>query len=308
MPRSEPLVFAVIIITLMLLIQTRSEHFSFAPQPTITNTSSSFSIAQISDTQYLSQEYPALYSDTVNWIVTNRYQYNIQMVIHTGDIIDRCLDTQQWTNANTAMQSLTTNGIPYTWDAGNHDQEPCKVIGGGSPMNPWIGINYPAFNPENMRSRPYWVSDLFQGKNTAVQFTYGARTFLIINLEYEANSTALSWMMHLIETHPNDRVILATHDYIDSHCVPSQVFGEQVRTILNRYPQVVLTMNGHYTGECHQQVGFREETMFDLQGDHNQKGSAAVRLFTFNGNQVTVSTFSLCDNSWLPDSFTFTVP
>ena len=44
------------------------------------------------------------------------------MVIHTGDIVQVANSTNDWINANNAMMQLYNNGIPYCWDAGNHDQ------------------------------------------------------------------------------------------------------------------------------------------------------------------------------------------
>jgi hypothetical protein len=48
----------------------------------------SFSIVQITDTQYLSSSYPSSGQQLTNWIVANNASYNFKMVIHTGDIVD----------------------------------------------------------------------------------------------------------------------------------------------------------------------------------------------------------------------------
>ena len=101
----------------------------------------------------------------------------------------------QWQNANTYMSTLLNAGIPYTWDAGNHDQISDDGSCSGNPDGGWIGSQFSAFDVSTMRSQPYWVSDINDGKNTAVQFTYGNYNFLIINLEFHANQTALDWMI-----------------------------------------------------------------------------------------------------------------
>jgi predicted MPP superfamily phosphohydrolase len=147
-------------------------------------TDDSFSIMQISDTQFLSVSFPQLFKDTTSWIVNNSANYNLKMVIHTGDIVDNInsssgaySDPAQWNNANTAMSSLLNAGIPYCWDAGNHDQIPWNDASGT-----WLGSSYTAFNAGNMRSKTYWVSDTADSKNTAVKFSYNGYDFLIINV------------------------------------------------------------------------------------------------------------------------------
>jgi hypothetical protein len=271
-----------------------------------------YSIMQITDTQYLSASDPALYTKTTNWIVNNTQTFNLQMVIHTGDIVDACNDTTQWANANTAQIVLYNNNVPYNWDAGNHDQM-CTRNGAGNPNKPWIGINYPAFNATKMETKPYWVSDLFQGKNTATKFTYGGRNYLIINMEYDANSTVINWATNLIQSCPNYSIIVATHEYITPSGNYEERWASALKTTLTSYPNVFLTMNGHYSASSNstfqRMVGTREETMFNLQSIDRPKGAATVRIFTFNttSSTVIVSTYSVYSNIWLttPYSYSF---
>ena len=68
--------------------------------------------------------------------------YNVKMVIHTGDIVDTEGNRTQWLNANQSMSILLNNGIPYCWDAGNHDYN----------STCWIGYQFGAFNPQIMQS------------------------------------------------------------------------------------------------------------------------------------------------------------
>ena len=109
---------------------------------------------QIGDTQFLSSSYPQLFTDTTNWIVNNAASYNLKMVVHTGDIVDNIngtpaiSDPVQWSRANTSMSLLLNAGIPYCWDAGNHDQIPWNDANGT-----WIGSSYAAFNATNMHAK-----------------------------------------------------------------------------------------------------------------------------------------------------------
>ncbi len=182
--------------------------------------SNSFSIVQITDTQFLPQTYPALYNNLDNWIVNNSQAMKIMMVVHTGDIVNIANVPAQWANANNAMMIFYKHGIPYCWNCGNHDDllpRNGTRIGDGDPDTSWLGGNYPAFNVTIMRQERYWVGDIFDGKSTAVQFHYGNYRFMIINIEYNANQTVLDWMQTLIKSNSSVNVIVATHNFLNGN-------------------------------------------------------------------------------------------
>ena len=179
---------------------------------------SCFSIMQVTDTQYLSWLNPELYYKTTQWIVDNSQRFNLKMVVHTGDLVDTPTHISEWEVANKAMMTLYNNGVPYCWDAGNHDQLPPNETANlwlGDSNTDWLGSQYPAFNHTIMRKQAWWLSDVFNGKNTAVNFSVDGFRFLVINVEFLANSSALEWMQTLIRNNPDANVIVATHDYLN---------------------------------------------------------------------------------------------
>jgi hypothetical protein len=291
---------------------------------------SSFSIMQITDTQYLSWQNPNLYYDLTKWIVNNSASYNLKIVVHTGDLVDTPTHASEWEVANTAMMTLYDNGIPYCWDAGNHDQLPPNASADpwlGDSNTDWLGSQYPAFDPGLMRTRSYWVSDVFDGKNTAVAFSYLNYRFLVINLEFLANSSAIDWMQNLIRSNPNANVIVATHDYLNmtggygtrsvsNEGVLDYTWGNNFKATLDQYPNVFMTISGHIqsrtTGAYNKQVGNREEIFFNRQELNGQLGAASVRIYSFNltSMQVNASTYALDTQTWLVDAqnqFSFSI-
>jgi hypothetical protein len=252
-----------------------------------------FSVVQITDTQYLSDSAPALFNGLTSWIVNNSRALNLMMVIHTGDIVQDANSTMDWINANNAMMPLYNDGIPYCWDAGNHDTFYSSVTGLGGPNLGWLGENYPAFNVTAMRQQPYWVADINDGKDTAVQFTYGSYHFMVINIEYDANQTVLNWMQTLLKCNPNVNVIVATHNFLNGEggygytTYPVDVtWATNFESLLNNYPNVFMTLNGHdiNTGGTayNKRVGSREEIFFNRQEVDNQTGAATARIYVFN--------------------------
>jgi hypothetical protein len=253
-----------------------------------------FSVIQITDTQFLSASDPGLFDGLTSWIVDNSGALNLTMVIHTGDIVNVANSTVGWSNANNAMMQLYNNGVPYCWDAGNHDQlNSTNEAGGGDPDGSWLGGNYPAFNATLMSQEPYWVSSIFDGANTAVKFSYGNYSFMIINLEYDANQTVLDWMESLLVANPTVNVIVATHNFLNGYGTyggnrnPNDIrWATNFEKLLNNYPNVFMTLNGHDANDggtaYNKRVGNREEIFFNMQEVDNQTGAATARIYALN--------------------------
>ena len=294
---------------------------------TATGNSTEFSVVQITDTQYLTESYPGLFDGLTSWIVNNSLALNLKMVIHTGDIVQDSYSTTDWSNANGAMMQLYSNNIPYCWDAGNHDQfrdsGTSGTNGDGDPNLSWMGQNYPAFNATIMRNQTYWAGDINYGKDTAVQFAVGQYRFMIINLEYDANQTVLNWMESLLQSNPNVNIIIATHNLLNGDGgygyppnAASMVWATNFENLLNIYPNVFMTLNGHSVGSAmaaNIRVGQREEIFFNMQDADGQQGAATARIYTFNltpnNETVTVNTCETFENDQYltdePNQFSF---
>ena len=279
-----------------------------------------FSIMQITDTQMLSAYNPTAYENLCNWIVNYSAvgSNNLQMVIHTGDIVNNGNDRTQWQNANNAMMILSDNNIPYCWDVGNHDEIPSNA-----PQSNWYGNQYSAFSPTNFENKSYYVSDYYVGMNTAVQFQVGNYKFLIINLEYLATQDELNWVSNLLDTHTDYNIILATHYYINWQGAldpqDSITWPENLSNLLNNYPNVFMTLNGHdyddtqftdTAGHNFAQNG-RAQIEWDWQAYDSFQGAESARIYTFNltSKTITANTYDVASGGWVADSgnsFNFT--
>ena len=165
---------------------------------------------------------------------------------------------------------------------------------GGNPNGVWIGKNYSAFSAVVMRQKPYWAGDIFDGKNTCVEFAYDNYHFMVINLEYNANQTVLTWMQNILKNYPNMNVIIATHNFLNGYGgygwtgnSADVAWATNFESILNNYPNVFMTVNGHCIGEgsgFNKKVGNREEIFFNMQENNSQTGAATERIYTFNMN------------------------
>lgn len=253
----------------------------------------------ITDTQYLSQTYPQYFDSACQWIIGNKDAYDIKLVIHTGDIVNTGTDLSQWENANHSMGILLDNDMPYCWDAGNHD-----VVSGN-----WNGESFLVFNVTFLRSRTYWVADCLDGRNTAVSFNVSEYNFLVVNIEYHANSTVLQWLSTILDAHPQSHVIVATHAYLNETCgYGDDGWALSLRdNILANHTNVFMTLNGHYytySAANRTIVDNRLELFFNRQDLEDQQGGAAVRLLTFDLAQgkIGVKTYDTYAGQFLTDS------
>ena len=309
----------------------------------IRQTTEPFSIFWITDTQFLSESNPGLFGNLTNWIVSNWGLYNGKMVVHTGDIVQTGNQLGEWENASQAMSVLLQNGIPYTWCAGNHDD-----LTGGDSTSGWNGsASTSAFNPSLVSGQvdalqySSWVGDYHDGMNTAASFSVNGLNFLVINIEWNAQSDVLEWVGLILDdpVYANYYVVIAPHAYVDaagvvvllSNGIDLTSFAAGLTRLMDEHSSnVFLTLNGHYATDSGYNtsapINNRNQLMFDRQdctddpGDptgqgvdaatsatpNSEKvGGATVTILTFDSssNQISVSTYDVFAGKWRDDQW-----
>jgi len=171
-----------------------------------------FSIVLLPDTQYYAKKMPNDSSNTyykqTQWIVDHQDEYDIQMVIHLGDITHDNT-TSEWVIADNAHAILDAAGVPYTIVPGNHDYAPLSNFSRGqTKLNDWFG-------PDRFAGAP-WYGGSYFGKSDSnyAFFEVGSYEFMVISLEHAPRKDVLCWAADLIAAHPQRRVILVTHCYL----------------------------------------------------------------------------------------------
>jgi hypothetical protein len=291
--------FVIVVVVLIILPFASNRKAEASSAPATTNAEQkTFSIIWITDTQYLSADHPTYFNSLCQWIVNHETQYNVKMVIHTGDLVDSEGNETQWRNANSSMSLLMNAGIPYCWDAGNHDYN----------STCWIGNEFEAFNPSHLAQKPHWIGDRLDGQNTAVHFEVEGQDFLITNIAYLADDTVLSWADDLIDSHPDSHVIVATHFYLNRTGGYESWASNFRRAVLANNTNVFLTLSAHVyplsSSGFKTQVGDRHELVFNRQEKDNNLGAASLRILTFNlsAGTIDVKTFYIYANMFLTDA------
>jgi hypothetical protein len=263
------------------------------------NPEATFSIVWITDTQYLTQNYPNYFDNLTQWINQNKDTYNVKMVIHTGDLVNSEGNQTQWAFADQAMGALLANGVPYCWCAGNHDFNSTY----------WIGNQFNSFNPQTLQEKPYWVSEDFDGMNTAVHFNVNGWDCLIVNIAFRANDSVLAWANSILDAYPQSHAIVAAHAYLDDKGNYDSWAVNVKNKVLDTHPNVFLTLSAHYHPASSKtvKVGERYELFFNRQDVDGEMGADSARILTFDTAKGTINfqTFVVYSNQFLQDESNF---
>ena len=261
-----------------------------------------YTMIALPDTQFLSENYPDIFKKLTKWIADNQETYNIQAVMHLGDMVDDNTDAQ-WKALTDATDILDNAGVTWMPMRGNHD-------------------NSARFNQEydyDVYSKKAWFVDSFKDGELdqhCWQVSEGGRDYLIFSFGYNPSSEALQWADDIIKANPDKNVILTAHAFMywDSTLqdpsdldVPS-TDGQEIWDALGKTnPNVVLGLGGHIgfpdLPHCTHPNGAGKEVtsiLCDAQGIDYVYGLGMMMMMTFHegSDQVDVNWYS-ADNEML---------
>ena len=172
----------------------------------------SWSIAVLPDTQYYAnnEENAPLFTEITRWLAENREKYNIQLVLHVGDIVDGNR-TEQWERAKASMKELDGK-LPYVLSVGNHDLGMKGVSSDrGTMLNDYFKVS------DNPLNEKIFGGAFEEGKleNAWYHFSHDGRDYIIFSLEFGPRKEVLEWAESVAKQHPDKAYILVTHDFID---------------------------------------------------------------------------------------------
>ena len=256
-----------------------------------------FSIAHVTDSQYLTEQNPTSYTQMIAWLTANKDARDIIAAVHTGDVIQNWLRGNQepdravleYERASKIMKIFEDADFPYGILPGNHD----NVWGASNDMfneyfpasryekNPWYGGHGPDGNASNF-------------------FTVerdGAK-FLFLQMGFDSSEAEIEWADKVIADHPDYNVVFSTHEYLrpeeDERSNPSNGrWTAQGDLLFDRlvkpHSNVVLVFSGHLHG-VRQRVTEREdgthviETVADYQSyeEDGARDALYTRLYQFD--------------------------
>ncbi|MBN1538152.1 MAG: DNRLRE domain-containing protein, partial [Anaerolineales bacterium] len=240
-----------------------------------------FTFFVIPDTQsHVSSASGALiFNEMTDYIVAKKTDFNVAFATHVGDIVNTANSTAEWERADAAMDILDAGSVPNSVLPGNHD---LPLYSSPSYYNTYFG-------PDRFTGNGYYQGPYASGENENNYsfFSASGMDFILINLQYNADSGMLDWADGLLKANPNRRGIVAQHNILNTN---NSWQNEATYTALKDNPNLFLIVCGHMHSSSDGSA-YRAETgdfgqtihvlLTDYQ-DYNGSGNTGyMRILTF---------------------------
>ena len=291
-----------------------------------------YSLAIVGDTQTVIDQNPELLKNLYQWILDNQDDKNIQYVIGLGDITEYGVDVghanydearanKQWTTAKEAI-TLMDGKIPYSLIRGDgHDG--IELFNQYFASHEGYTNNIAGYYEEGRIDNVYHT------------FKVGDIDYLLLALDHGTKDHVLEWANEVVAAHPDHRVIVTTHQYLESDGTLSErdedgdasaydennnAADELWDKFLRKHPNISMIICGHsdcdgvlvtkQTGDHGNEV---TQVLIDPQGMdaefyHGSKGMVAMLYFSEDGENVQVEYYSTFKGTYAKTSdFTVSV-
>ncbi len=296
-----------------------------------------FSIALVGDIQTVtfyaardggqSSEYQKTLSGIFRWIVDSKEEKKIQYAIGLGDITEMGED---WGHKNNNEEGETAVGdaewaiakdaisqmdgiVPYSLVRGSgHD--------GVERFNEWFS-GHKGYT-ENIAG--YYQEGRIE--NVYHTFEVGETKYMIFSLNFGAKDDVLAWANEVVAAHPDHRVIVSTHAYLDidgttldhgedsaasaSYYDPTNNDGDAIwKGFVSKHENIFLVVSGHMPTEeivMKQREGEKGNTVTEMLIDPQKidkeykGGTGMVAMLYFSGDDVFVEYYSTAHGVYKP--------
>ncbi len=189
-----------------------------------------FEVVILGDTQqyyrYAATGAPDLFRMQTQWVRDHVASRNIAFLTHVGDVTYE--NNAHWPVAD-ANVDLLDGQLPYSITFGNHDT--------GAPS---------FFGSARYAGYPWHLGSSSDQMAHAQTFSSGGFTLLHINLPHACTAAQRTWAAGIITAHPGKPTIISTHGYMFDNGSGRAATGQNIwNDLVNPYPQVFMTCNGH---------------------------------------------------------------
>lgn len=166
--------------------------------------SNDVTVAVLPDTQNYSKLDNGIFGQMTQWIVDNQDAYNIEAVIHVGDLVDGYDSaTAEWDVAEAAMDKLDNAEIPTLVGLGNHDASDIR--------NPTTYRNrFPASRYDFLQSGTYEGHP----ENAWFRLSLNGEAFLFLAVEFGPRQEVLDWADTVLSTHNDATALMSSHTHV----------------------------------------------------------------------------------------------
>jgi len=293
--------YKFIIVTIIFILLTGAQHVISNKQIGMAVTafhhsekSHPVTIAWLSDTQYYSEKYPHIFQEQIRWILHYRKMWNIQYVVHTGDIVNKAEDDMQWIQASRILRSFDESHMPYGVLAGNHDLRKKNRY-----------QSYSLFFGENrFKDKHYYGSSYKNNRGHFDLLRLGDQPFLFLYMSWDIGKEEINWMNQVLKKFPNHIAILAFHKYLHKNGKRTFVGQRLFHDVVKMNPNVKIVLSGHYDDSEYRiskvddnQDGKPDRKVYEILADYQgapEGGQGFFRLFHYypERDKMYVRTYS----------------
>jgi hypothetical protein len=299
-----------------------------------------FSVAWITDTQYLAQGGASgvpLFGDTftamTQWVKDNAAQRKIVYSAHTGDVInnwqatntDAALARREFDFASARMKVLDDNGIPNGVTPGNHDN---KTGPDSALFNEFFppsrydaaeDIAPTGDDGEGYYGGPWQPAD---NQNHYDLVEAGGQKLLFLYLGYLVKPDEIAWANQVLADHRDRKAVVLTHSYLLPSMAADGRGGELTQVdgvdVFNQVvlpnENVFLALSGHTHGvglNIKRDVGTKGRAVVEMLANHQffevqgerRVGHLRLLQFDLDGGRVSVNTYSPYLNDFNANEF-----
>ncbi|WP_447653385.1 metallophosphoesterase [Microbacterium sufflavum] len=279
-----------------------------------------FTIVVLPDTQgyTVSSTYEQTMAAQTQWIVDSRAQLNTKFVIQVGDLVESWPNVNHWERASRYMKTLDDAGVPNSVLPGNHDLD--ITTGESSTYDnyfPPSRYSAASWNSPTVSYGGYLGQNQFgpdgidrKNKDSYSLLTVGDTKLLLLSLEFESPAYTLAWAQRVLDAHPDRKVILATHGFINTggtratHVIRTDVTPVSAVTLWNDFVSqncsIFFVVNGHWhdgdIGEARRtdpnSCGTPVHQILSNYQSRANGGNGWLRYYTFDPAAGTVDAFT----------------
>ena len=291
-----------------------------------------YSFAVLGDIQHITDYTPDDLHYLFDYILDNKDSKNIQFVFGMGDTTNdnrnEANNLREWKLAQ--EQFFRFNGvIPYTVIRGNHDVVVRMNAYFADPAKPGYTDQLDGFYQEG------------SVVNVWKEFQVAGVDYLSLLIDYESSDSVLAWAADVIESHPNHRVIVNTHVYMNPDGTYDNEMNPQFADVgiinnaqqvwdklISQHENIFMVLCGHTSTDdvlIQQKTGVHGNQITEIRvdsqytdlvfmnkdGDHlsgpeNGVGMVTLMYFKNDGTQVAVEHYSVL-RQWYRQLQTFEI-
>ncbi len=243
------------------------------------------------------------------WARDNKERLNISFLVHEGDIVQTDYP-EEWAIAKKAMSKLD-GVVPYCLCLGNHDMGYQKTAKDEysytTAVNRTTHFNE-YFPREKFANRPEF-GGTYQANshnNSWYHFENGGLKFMIVSLECKPRDEVLVWANEIVKNHPDHRVIVLTHSYLNSNKtrttkgfkMPGNLGEAMWQKFVKKHKNIFMVLCGHVLGEAMlTSTGDHGNQVYQILSDYqglNKGGESWLRYMVFQPakNKIEVFTYN----------------